>query len=599
MFRAHKAAALVALFAMTLGLNLSIGPSAEAATNITATGTNPRICDQTVADTTGVTAYRLAGGDCVVEFKNSGTTSWTSPALISSVQILVVAGGGGGGSRHAGAGGGGGLLYVTNYGATANTTYSLTVGAGGAGAAGVTVSGGGRAGLPSNFGGSSGAGSLVAHGGAGGAGGGNAAGDLNNDGSNTSRLTRGNGGGTNASTGALGSINPGSINGTLVNAGTTTPSINGVTATANAYGNLGAVGRGDGNCKSASGTYTGWCGGGGGGASAAGASPTQPGGGTNVWIAGKGGDGQSISITGSSVTYAGGGGGAAGSDATFTTNALCKSGSPSVGPGGAGGGGAGGQCVDAATSGTANTGGGGGGGGLGYISGDPNNQQGPGGAGGSGIVIIRYTPDSVAPTISSGATVSVAENIATSTNATTIILSESSTITLTSTTDGSLFSIIVVDTVTARIRFQASPDFEGPTDVGANNVYNIVITAVDIAGNSANLSVTITVTNVNESSALSAPSINATIYKGVKETITVTVNVAGKVRFLVGGKRIANCLSRSTSGSYPNYTATCLWSPTVSGRQVLTATVTPSDNTFSSGTSTATTVFIQKRSTRR
>jgi hypothetical protein len=93
--------------------------------------------------------------------------------------------------------------------------------------------------------------------------------------------------------------------------------------------------------------------------------------------------------------------------------------------------------------------------------------------------------------------------------------------------------------------------------------------------------------------------LSATSYKGQTETITVTVNVAGKVRFFVSGKRISNCLARSTTGNYPSYTSTCYWKPPVMGRQSLTAVLTPTDNTFSSSTSTSTVIQVLKRSATR
>jgi len=106
---------------------------------------------------------------------------------------------------------------------------------------------------------------------------------------------------------------------------------------------------------------------------------------------------------------------------------------------------------------------------------------------------------------------------------------------------------------------------------------------------------TITISNENETSQLSTPTVSGTVNKGVTKTVTVTLNVAGKVRFFIGGKRISGCLARTTSGSYPNFSATCSWKPAVSGRQFLTATVTPTDNTFSGSTSARGEVFVLKR----
>jgi VCBS repeat-containing protein len=162
-------------------------------------------------------------------------------------------------------------------------------------------------------------------------------------------------------------------------------------------------------------------------------------------------------------------------------------------------------------------------------------------------------------------------------------------------TDAADFSIVPS---TGVLTFAANPDFEAPADSDANNVYVVVVTVSD--GSLADSqTLTVTITNANEGATINAPTISNTIYKGVVETITVTINVAGKVRFFVGGKRISMCKDRVTSGSYPNNSATCLWKPPVTGRQVLTATLTPTDSSFSSSTSAQTVVQVRKRTTTR
>lgn len=112
-------------------------------------------------------SYSRNSSFCVVEFKNTGTTtvtnSFTVPAGIQSAAVIVVGGGGGGGARDwTGGGGAGGVLHGSSYPLTANTTISLSVGAGGAGA--TTQATNGANGGDSTFG------SLTAKGGGGGAG---------------------------------------------------------------------------------------------------------------------------------------------------------------------------------------------------------------------------------------------------------------------------------------------------------------------------------------------------------------------------------------------------------------------------------------------
>ena len=218
---------------------------------------------------------------------------------------------------------------------------------------------------------------------------------------------------------------------------------------------------------------------------------------------------------------------------------------------------------------------------------------------GSASGSITMTLDQSAPTLTSSSSFNFAENTSTSSTAALISVNESSTITVNSGSDSAIFALSTVDTLTARIRFLSSPDFENALDVGANNVYNISLRATDSLGNFADLAISITVTNVNESSNLGAPTVSGTIYKGISTTISVTVGTAGKVRFFVGNKRIANCLARSTTGSYPNFSATCSWKPSVSGRATLTARVTPSDNSFSAATSEATSILVLRRTNQR
>jgi hypothetical protein len=208
-------------------------------------------------------------------------------------------------------------------------------------------------------------------------------------------------------------------------------------------------------------------------------------------------------------------------------------------------------------------------------------------------------PDITPPSFTNSDTFTVAENIATSFNAATITVNDSATLTLSAGIDGSLFNIVNADTATAYIRFKVSPDYEGPTDVGTNNIYNFTITTTDSVGNAASRTFAIVVTNVNEASTTSPPVVVGNVYKGIQITITVTVNAPGSVRFYLTGKRIPGCLARPTSGTYPNYTATCQWKPPAIGFQNLTAELTPSDNTFSRSSSVVGSFWVLRRTTTR
>jgi hypothetical protein len=124
----------VALTTAIVASSLVSGQNSAIAAVVTATGTSPSICDQTVSDATYVTATRLAGGDCVLTI-TSGTVTWTSPANLKSVKILLVGGGGGGGGSYdtAGAGGGGGgqALLLNSRRISPAASYTINVGVGG------------------------------------------------------------------------------------------------------------------------------------------------------------------------------------------------------------------------------------------------------------------------------------------------------------------------------------------------------------------------------------------------------------------------------------------------------------------------------------
>ena len=70
----------------------------------------------------------------VQSFTSTGTTSWTAPIGVTSVEVLVVAGGGGGIWTGAG-GGAGGLIYNPAFSVVPGNSYTVTVGTGGTGSA--------------------------------------------------------------------------------------------------------------------------------------------------------------------------------------------------------------------------------------------------------------------------------------------------------------------------------------------------------------------------------------------------------------------------------------------------------------------------------
>jgi len=290
-------------------------------------------CTETLDGSYVVYEYTLSG-------TTTGSTTWTVPARVNSIDYLVVGGGGGGGMNAGAGGGGGGFVEQTGKTVNSGNSYTVTVGAGGAGA--TSQSSKGVSGYDSVFG------LVVAKGGGGGGS------WLSQAGAN------GGSGGGSASVAVAGStIQDDSDGGT-------------------GYGNNGGIG------------WSGYNGGGGGGAGTVGQS--SPAAGTG----GAGGNGRQSSITGTTYYYAGGGGaGGYGAGTGIAGNGGFGGGGggsngqylPMTG-GGFGGTGGTSNGGDGVASGAAGNGGpntgGGGGGNTGSVS--------PylGGNGGSGVVIIRF-----------------------------------------------------------------------------------------------------------------------------------------------------------------------------------------------------------------
>ena len=233
----------------------------------------------------------------VQTFTATGTSTWTAPADVTSVEVLVVGGGGAAGSSVSsfgggGGGGAGGLIYNTNYLVVPGTAYPVVVGAGATGGSVGTT-------FPGTNGQNSQFGNLIAIGGGGGGSGGNGGGTTNYG------LAGGSGGGG----GYMGYT-------TVSNGGA-------------GYASQGYAGGGV-SSVSASGA-------GGGGAGGPGTTNTGSGGGNP----GSGGPGLTLTISGSAVTYASGGtgGGAAsngsansgnGGNAPYANNAAPGSGGSGI-----------------------------------------------------------------------------------------------------------------------------------------------------------------------------------------------------------------------------------------------------------------------------
>ena len=214
------------------------------------------------------------------------------------------------------------------------------------------------------------------------------------------------------------------------------------------------------------------------------------------------------------------------------------------------------------------------------------------------FTLTYSSADTTAPTFTSDSTFSATENITTSANAAVIRVSESATVTISSGADAARFNITRSETNTAIIKFNVSPDFEAPADVGGNNFYEITLTATDAAANSGTQSITITVTDVVDTSSfnslLLAGSATSATYR-TSIVVTANVTVASKVTFRVNGKVLPGCKNRLATGSGSSYAVTCNWRPSNRGQVSLTAAATPTGAGISSTTSNPVNVMVANR----
>ena len=144
------------------------------------------------------------------------------------------------------------------------------------------------------------------------------------------------------------------------------------------------------------------------------------------------------------------------------------------------------------------------------------------GAGGSDVqlIIVTVTDVNDNPTITSGNAPSVAENqtaVITVTATDEDLPAQTLGFNITGGADQLLFSI---NNLSGALTFDTPPDFEAPTDVGANNVYEVQVTVDDGAGGSDVQLIIVTVTDVNDN-----PTITSGNAPSVAENQTAVITV--------------------------------------------------------------------------
>ena len=196
-------------------------------------------------------------------------------------------------------------------------------------------------------------------------------------------------------------------------------------------------------------------------------------------------------------------------------------------------------------------------------------------------VAITVTNVNEAPTITSGAAASFAEN-GTGTVYTAAATDPDAGTTLTYSISGSDAALFNIDSVTGAVTFKSSPNYEAPADAGGNNVYDINVTASD-GTNSATKAVAISVTNVNEAPTVTSAGTASFAENGSGTVYTAAAtdpDAGAALTYSISGADAALFNIDSVTGavtfkSSPNYEA-----PTdAGGNNVYDVNVTASDGT--------------------
>jgi hypothetical protein len=208
------------------------------------------------------------------------------------------------------------------------------------------------------------------------------------------------------------------------------------------------------------------------------------------------------------------------------------------------------------------------------------------------ITFFDSAPDTTPPTISSANAFNAAEN---QTSIGTATANES----VTWTKVGGVDSLtITINLNTGVIVFNSSPNYEVPMDVGTNNVYNITIRATDLAGNTTDQAISITVTDVLDTSSFNslalAGGVSTVTYRAPIQ-INASVTVASKITFKASNVVIPGCKSISATGSGSTFTVSCSWKPSKRGGLALTATSTPNNVSISGATAAPINVTVVNR----
>ena len=202
-------------------------------------------------------------------------------------------------------------------------------------------------------------------------------------------------------------------------------------------------------------------------------------------------------------------------------------------------------------------------------------------SGGTSSITVTAVND--APTITSGSTASVAENTTAVMTVTGSDPDIGDALTYANRHGGADAAKFNINSATGALTFATAPDYESPTDVGADNVYNVTVQVSD-GTLTANKAVAVTVTNVNEAPTLTSAA-SASVAENTTAVMTVTASdpdAATTFTYaLAGGADAAKFSINSATGALTFATAPDYESPTdVGADNVYNVTVQDSDGSL-------------------
>ncbi|MFT5661676.1 MAG: VCBS repeat-containing protein, partial [Sulfurimonas sp.] len=190
-----------------------------------------------------------------------------------------------------------------------------------------------------------------------------------------------------------------------------------------------------------------------------------------------------------------------------------------------------------------------------------------------GSIIVQKNSAPIITSNGSGVTASI--NIAENIRAVTTVTSTGTgtrTYSISGGADSAKFSI---DTNSGALSFISAPDFETPTDIGGNNIYEVIVTTTDTATLTDSQAISVTVTNSIVEITSDGGTTTATVDSAENQTAVTTVTLDGATG------TVTYTLSGTDAGSFAidsNGVLTFSGNPDYENKSSYSVTVTASDS---------------------